>query len=1350
MLSAFSVKKPYTVAVAVILVLMLGIISFMNMTTDLMPSIDLPYVVVMTTYPGATPEEVETAVTRPLEQSLATTTSIKTVNSVSSENTSLIILEFEQDANMDSIVVDMNGKIDMLKSNMADGVGSPVIMKLNPDAMPIMLVSVDADGMDTKGVTQLAEDVVVPAFERLDGVASVSAQGLYEEQLKVSVDADKLEELNDRITKKIDEGLDEAKEKLDEAQQKLKDGKETLADESVSQIEKVEKAGAQLTDGKIQMSAAEIQLITGEAQLLQMRAQMQTSLDQLNAQLPALYAQREELIKLINSDLPTGAQSADGMQVSAPQAMTPEEIIAKLPPGWENFFPGGVEGLTPEQIVAMIPKEIIDAITGGGTDTPDDPDTPDVPDNPDTPDVPEIPNKKELEKALATLNENIAKLEQSKIELEQSIAATDARLAEIAAGKAALEQSKAQLAAGEGQLTMGKAQLQAGLTQASGELATADAVLKTKMDEFDAQSKVARGTSITAAITPAMVAQILTAQNFSMPAGYVSMDDMDYVVKVGNKVNSMEELEALPVFNTGVKDIDVITLGEIASVEMINNSEEMYAVINGNNGIILSMQKQSTYSTADVSDKLSKAIAQLVADNPGMHITTLMDQGVYINIVVDNVLNNLLYGAILAVIVLLLFLRSIKPTIIIALSIPISVVFALVLMYFSGVTLNVISLAGLALGVGMLVDNSIVVIENIYRMRHEGASAKDAAIQGARQVTGAIIASTLTTVCVFLPIVFTQGISRQLFSDMGLTIAYSLFASLLVALTLIPAMSSRMIGETREDKHQKFGKFLNGYGKVLGWTLRFKPVVLIAVFLLFAWCIYSVFGMGVTFMPKIDSTQLTVSLKMPKEHNSFDETVAMSNDVLDKILSVQDVETVGAMMGGGSALGGAAMGLGGGGGDTGSVSMYVILKEDKTITSEQVADDIRKLTDGLDCDISVSSSTMDITALSGEGIQVEVRGRDLDTMQDIARDIAQKLRETEGTMDVSDGMEETLPEIRIMVKKEEAMKNGLTVAQIYNAVRGLVTTNTSTTKIEMDNAEYPVVVVDGANSDIEMTDIRQLVIPTDVNGKKGEVKLYRVAKIEEAESLSSIRRNNQVRYITVSAGVDSAHNVGLVARDFGSKIEGYELPEGYSIDVKGENQTIMDSLRDLIYMLLLAIALIYLIMVAQFQSLKSPFIVMFTIPLAFTGGLLALMLTGMELSVISMLGFLILAGIVVNNGIVFVDYINQLREGGMPKREAIIEAGKTRLRPIMMTALTTILGLTTLAIGVGQGADMLQPMAVVTIGGLSYATVLTLFVVPCLYDAFHRREKLNAPKEKKRRKLSSAKAPEIETGGDGK
>ncbi len=1344
MLSAFSVKKPYTVAVAVILVLMLGIISFMNMTTDLMPSIDLPYVVVMTTYPGATPEEVETSVTRPLEQSLATTTSIKNINSVSSENTSLIILEFEQDANMDSIVIDMNGKIDMLKSNFASGVGSPVIMKLNPDAMPIMLVSVDADGMDTKGVTQLTDDVVVPAFERLDGVASVSAQGLYEEQLKVSVDEDKLKALNERITKKIDEGLDEAKEKLDEAQQKLEDGKETLADESVSQMEKVEKAGIQLTDGKIQMSAAEIQLITGEAQLLQVRTQMQTSLDQLNVQLPELYKQREEIEKLLNGDLPTGAQSVSALQASVAQAMTPEEIISKLPPGWESYFPGGVEGLTPEQIVGMLPKEIIDAITGGGTDTPD------IPDTPDTPDIPDIPNKKELEKALAALNENIAKLEQSKAELERSIAATDARLAEVAAGKAALEQSKAQLAAGESQLSTGKAQLQAGLTQASGELATADAVLKTKMDEFTAQSQAARGTSITAAITPAMVAQILTAQNFSMPAGYVSMDDMDYVVKVGDKVNSMEELETLPVFNTGVNDIDVITLGEIANIQMINNAAEMYAVINGNNGIILSMQKQSTYSTADVSDKLNKTIAQLMADNPGMHVTTLMDQGVYINIVVDNVLNNLLYGAILAVIVLLLFLRSIKPTIIIALSIPISVVFALVLMYFSGVTLNVISLAGLALGVGMLVDNSIVVIENIYRMRHEGASAREAAIQGARQVTGAIIASTLTTVCVFLPIVFTQGISRQLFSDMGLTIAYSLFASLLVALTLIPAMSSRMIGETREDKHQKFGKFLNGYGKVLGVALRFKPVVLIAVFLLFAWCMYSVFSMGVTFMPKIDSTQLTVNLKMPKEHNTFDETVAMSNEVLNKIMTVQDVETVGAMMGGGSMLGGAAMGVGGGSGDTGSVSMYVILKENKTITSEQAADEIRGLTDGLDCDISVSSSTMDITALSGEGIQVEVRGRDLDIMQGIARDMAQMLRETEGTIDVSDGMEETLPEIRIIVKKEEAMKNGLTVAQIYNAVRGLVAEDTSATKIEMDNAEYPVVVVDGAESNIKMTDIRQLVIPTDVNGKKGEVKLYRVAKIEEAESLASIRRENQVRFITVSAGVDSSHNVGLVSRDFQSKMSGYELPEGYSVDVKGENQTIMDSLRDLIYMLLLALALIYLIMVAQFQSLKSPFIVMFTIPLAFTGGLLALMVARMDLSVISMLGFLILAGIVVNNGIVFVDYINQLRAGGMPKREAIIEAGKTRLRPIMMTALTTILGLTTLALGVGQGADMLQPMAVVTIGGLTYATVLTLFVVPCLYDALHRKDKQDAPKEKKRRKLSSAKAPEIETGGDEK
>ena len=806
------------------------------------------------------------------------------------------------------------------------------------------------------------------------------------------------------------------------------------------------------------------------------------------------------------------------------------------------------------------------------------------------------------------------------------------------------------------------------------------------------------------------------AQNFNMPAGYITEGEEQYLVKVGEEYASLEELENTLLMHMDVDGVGDVRLSDVADIVLTDNAGESYAKVNGNDGVVLSFQKQSTASTATVSQRINSAIAQLQEQNPGLHITPLMDQGDYIDMVVGSVLSNLLWGGLLAIIVLIFFLKDAKPTFIVACSIPFSLMCAITLMYFTDVTLNIISLSGLALGVGMLVDNSIVVIENIYRLRSLGVPASKAAIQGAKQVSGAIFASTLTTICVFLPIVFTQGISRELFTDMGLTIAYSLLASLVVALTLVPAMGAAVLKNTKEKSHRWFDAFVEGYQRLLGWALRHKAPVLSGVTALLAISIFLTTQMGTAFIPAMDSPQMSATLTMPRGAAQQD-AYAMADTVMERIAAVDGVETVGAMSGGSgmsSMMGGSSSG--------GSITYYILLSDDRTATNADVSAAIEAQVADLDCTVEVQESTMDMSALGGSGVELVITGRGLDEMNAIADDLRGILRSTEGLVDISENSVTGNPETRITVDKYKAMQHGLTVAQIYSELAAELKAENTATTLTLDGTDTPVVVVKPAGQAPTRGNIMDHAFTvTNAEGEEETVRLYDIAAKQETDSVSSINRENGARTMSVSAGVDARHNIGLVSRELEKKLADYELPEGYTVEIAGENETINSAMTDLVKMIALAVVFIYLIMVAQFQSLMSPFIVMFTIPLAFTGGLLALWLTGSELSIIAMLGFLVLAGVVVNNGIVFVDNINQLRLAGMDRTEAILETGRTRIRPVLMTALTTILAMSTMALGIGDGAEMTQPMAIVTIGGLTYATLLTLLVVPVLYDIFRKK-----------------------------
>ena len=1333
MLPQFSVRKPYTVLVAVVLVLVLGVISFTGMTTDLLPAMELPYVVVMTTYPGASPEKIETTVTKPLEAVLGTTGGIKNVSSVSSENASIVILEFEQGTNMDSAMIELSSNVDLVSGQMDDAVGTPMLMKISPDMLPVMVASVDMDGMDVKEISAFADETVMPAFERIDGVASVDATGLVEQQVTVTLDQVKIDALNDKVLAGVDSGLADAQRELREGQAKVADGKAKLAEgeaalesQKGSALDKLAQGSAQVDGASATLSA----LLSEETTLTANQKAFEAERDG--------YTQAKQGYEGINTALAgardTARQAAAAAakqgvldsvnallaQMGRPAVGTYEEAAAvyaqlqQTQPGLPALPDPAVVG---EQAAAAVPANV-DALLA----------LDDASFEAFKAQAGALPGGEQLaaltKESLTQLRDAALRADTRLPEVEAELSNITTRLAVISGMKPALEENlkKAQDAYAElekgkmtavNELTRGEVTLSTTKTQ----LEDAEQKLADAQEQFDqARDAAYKKADLSGMLTADMLGNILMAQNFNMPAGYITEGEEQYLVKVGEEYASLEELENTLLMHMDVDGVGDVRLSDVADIALTDNAGESYAKVNGNDGVVLSFQKQSTASTATVSQRINSAIAQLQEQNPGLHITPLMDQGDYIDMVVGSVLSNLLWGGLLAIIVLIFFLKDAKPTFIVACSIPFSLMCAITLMYFTDVTLNIISLSGLALGVGMLVDNSIVVIENIYRLRSLGVPASKAAIQGAKQVSGAIFASTLTTICVFLPIVFTQGISRELFTDMGLTIAYSLLASLVVALTLVPAMGAAVLKNTKEKSHRWFDAFVEGYQRLLGWALRHKAPVLSGVTALLAISIFLTTQMGTAFIPAMDSPQMSATLTMPRGAAQQD-AYAMADTVMERIAAVDGVETVGAMSGGSgmsSMMGGSSSG--------GSITYYILLSDDRTATNADVSAAIEAQVADLDCTVEVQESTMDMSALGGSGVELVITGRGLDEMNAIADDLRGILRSTEGLVDISENSVTGNPETRITVDKYKAMQHGLTVAQIYSELAAELKAENTATTLTLDGTDTPVVVVKPAGQAPTRGNIMDHAFTvTNAEGEEETVRLYDIAAKQETDSVSSINRENGARTMSVSAGVDARHNIGLVSRALEKKLADYELPEGYTVEIAGENETINSAMTDLVKMIALAVVFIYLIMVAQFQSLMSPFIVMFTIPLAFTGGLLALWLTGSELSIIAMLGFLVLAGVVVNNGIVFVDNINQLRLAGMDRTEAILETGRTRIRPVLMTALTTILAMSTMALGIGDGAEMTQPMAIVTIGGLTYATLLTLLVVPVLYDIFRKK-----------------------------
>ena len=1276
MLSKFSVKRPYTVLVAVVAVIVIGVVAMLRMHADLLPEMELPYVIVITTDMGASPEEVERNVTSKVEAALATTSNLEEISSMSYNSYSTVILEYAQTTNMDSTIIEIEQSIAQIDGTMGENVGKPMIMQLNPNMIPIMISTVSVEGMDNIKLTDYVNTEIAPKLEGIEGVASVNVSGGVVESVNVTVNSKKVDKLNKKIKTTIDKEFLKAEKEINDAQAQIDSGK-TMLNASKNQL--ADQAGAT----EAELNSKKIELYQAEKDLDEKMSQAKIAVNLLEKVIDVLNKAKkkadellekkrvlEQIIQLYIDGLLDDAAFAEsaGMTIDEARAQL-DEINAGL---------DEINDSLADQAAYLAGEGII------------------------------LKTYEDLTSAIATLTRKLT-------ELKAGIAAMEAGKAQIAEGKAALDQGLAALTKGE---IIGSLEISA----AESKMAVGESQLEMAKTQIDSTKESAYNSAdLTNVLSVDTVKQLLAAQNFDMPAGYVEDKDGQKLIKVGDDIGGVEDLKNTVLIDLGMDGIDPIKVSDVADVEVTDNSKEVYAAVNGEPGIIITFEKQTNYSTGEVTDNILKKYKSIENEDTGekIHFATLMNQGIYIDIILKSILQNMGLGAILAILVLIIFLRDARPTVIIGCAIPISVVFAIVLMYFTSISLNIISLSGLALGIGMLVDNSIVVIENIYRMLKEGVSIKKACVYGASQVAGAITASTLTTMCVFLPIVFTSGITRQLFVDMGLTIAYTLTASLIVALTLVPAMGQGMLRKVKPKNENTENRFFKIYGKILEGALRFKALILIAVVLLFAGTAYLSISRGTAFLPKMSSTQITVELTVPEdEKRTVEEMTGYSNELMADIMSIPEVELTGAMMGNVSLIGG----LGGSGGGN-NISMYVLIKEGAHISNEEIESKIMDFAKDLDCDVSVNSEMMDMSALSGNGISVQVKGNDIEKLQELAAQVAEKVEAVEGTVDVDDGLGDMLNVMKVSVDKEKAAKYGMTVAQVFALVYAEIADTTSSMSLAADIKDYDVYINTDDQSSATSADIKRMTFEyTDKEGKKKNIKLSEIANFTELQEVSSILRDSQMRYIRVSAGIDKDHNVGLVGNEVDKALKDLDFPEGYSYEMTGEDETINEAMIQLLEMLALALILIYLIMVAQFQSLLSPFIIMFTIPLAFTGGFFALYITGSELSVISMIGFVMLSGIIVNNGIVLVDYINQLRREGMSKKDAIIESGKTRLRPVIMTALTTIISMFTMALGLGQGTEMGQPMAIVVVGGLTYGTILTLVVVPCIYDIFNREK----------------------------
>lgn len=1018
-IAKFAVKRPVTIFMGVIMILLLGVVSLKDLSIDLLPNMNIPVAVVATSYPNVGPEEVEKLITKPLEQAIETTPNIKEVTSTTVEGNSIVIAQFNDNTDMDFATLDMREKVDMIKALLPDGAGEPMVLKIDPNAQSVMNISITGK-KDLQQLQAFVEDNVQPQLEKIEGVASADISGGLEKEVEIAL-------------------------------------------------------------------------------------------------------------------------NQEGMQ------------------GY---------GLSIDYI-----------------------------------------------------------------------------------------------------------------------------------------------------------AQILAAENLNSPGGNVNKGNKELLVRTMGEFISIEDIENIPIpLQTG----GVVLLKDISNVSLKDKDMESIAIINSENGLSISIQKQSDANTVAVSKKVSEEIENLKVKYPDVKIDVLIDQADYINSSISNVASSAVIGGILAILILFLFLGNVKSTVVIGAAIPTSIIATFILLYFTKITLNLMTLGGLALGVGMLVDNSVVVLENIYRYIQDGYDRKEAAMKGTGEVGLSVIASTLTTIVVFLPIAITSGIVGEVFRDFALTIVFSLLTSLVVSLTFTPMLASKILHEDDIIKEEEvlskrkgifklsssfntlFKRIEIKYRGILAWAISHRTKTIVLGLLVSILSTATLATVGAEFLPVSDQGQVSITAELP-EGASIEETREIAAAIEKKAEKIEEIDTIFTQIGGSSTSS-----LMGGGTNIANITITLKPLKERDRSDKDIADFLREETrDIAGAEISYATASMAMAGTGSTPISVEIKGDDLTTLKNLGEQIKTEIAKVDGTREVETSLGEGKPEIRIKLNRAVASQYGLTAAQISSQISSTVKGKTATT-FKLDNDEIDVVVKGDEVYKQSINNLQNVMITTAAGAS---IPLNLVANVEIERGPTSINRANQGRLATVTSQI-YGRDLNSVVKDIDARLSQIQLPEGYSYEMGGENEQMIEAFIDLAGALLIAVALVYFVLASQFESLLNPFIIMFTVPMSVAGGALALSITRRNLSITAFIGIIMLAGIVVNNAIVLIDYIDIRRSRGEERTEAILNSGPRRLRPIFMTTLTTILGLIPMALGIGDGAEMQAPLATVVIGGLLYSTVLTLVYIPVLYSIF--------------------------------
>ncbi|QEK11797.1 efflux RND transporter permease subunit [Crassaminicella thermophila] len=1014
-LSKISVNRPVSTLMFMLIAILLGAVCLNMLPIDLYPEMEIPVAIVSVNYSGAAPEEIETLITKPLEKSIATVNKLKKLSSYSREGNAIIVAEFESDVDMDIAALEMREKVDLVKGALPDDASTPMVLKIDPNAQPIIQLGISSD-MEKGKLQRLIEDEISSRFERIDGVASVDIFGGNEREVRIKIDQEKLS-------------------------------------------------------------------------------------------------------------------------------------------GY---------GLT----------------------------------------LPQIKN-------------------------------------------------------------------------------------------------------------------ILRSENLNLPGGKVNKGSKELLARTTGEFKSINDIKSVPIV---LRNGEIIKLSDIASIELCYKERESLIRVNKKNALGIGIKKQSVANTVKVAEKVLKEISAVERDYPQINIVIGMDQSEFINKSINNVTKNAIVGGLLAVVILYLFLRNIRSTFIVGIAIPVSIISTFALMFFGDLTINLISLGGLALGIGMLVDNSIVVLENIYRYREEGYSRKEAAILGAKEVGMAVFASTMTTIAVFLPIVFVKGFTSIVFKQLSFTVTFSLLASLIISLTVVPMLSSKIlkVGEVKARKHSgislgkildSFSKFIDYiskfYGKILKFTLKHRKITVLVGLAILISSTALVSMIGGEFFPKEDEGMFNVNVEVPFG-TSLEDTDKIVKQVEKIVSDIPEKEKIFTIVS--SSLGFSTS-------VSNSSTVICTLKKEKyrKRSTEEIVNEVRnKVSTIAGANITVSeTSSMLKGGPQSAAIEIELKGDDIQLLKSIGKDFEAIVKSIPGTAEVGLDTEEGEPEARVVLNREIASFYGISTYDLANilkaAIDGVKATNF---KYDGDEIDINISLDDRAKKSIE--NMKQILIksPTGIM-----VPIGQIANIEYGNSPTQIKRINQIRTVNISSQL-SGRDLKSVTDDIKKELEKYPLPSGYHYSFTGQHQDMMEAFSSLAKALILSIIIVYMILASQFESLLHPFTVMLSVPFALSGGFIGLFITRRSLSVPAFIGIIMLSGIVVNNAIVLIDYINQLRERGLKRREAITKAAAIRFRPILMTTLTTVLGLLPLALGIGEGASTQAPMATVVVGGLLLSTVLTLAFIPVVYTIF--------------------------------